>query len=132
MDLVDEAWGAAILSAVSLEDPASPRDLLTASRGVAGVCLGLNETCPTKVVSEGSPSLVTIWDGRLTDPGGLGTKAGPTKLGPQAVEHWIGAACQNLGEELTTRMVICKLMTSWNMSCLLPERKRVSPPSLLM
>ena len=65
--------GAAILSAVSLEKPAFPRDLLTASKLAAVECLG-----------------PIAWDGRLTDPGGLGTKAG---LGPrEGVGHWIGAA----------------------------------------
>ena len=93
MDLVGEAWEAAILSAVSLENPASPRDLLTASRHVAEACLGPDGICFTKVVLEESSSLATAWDGRPTGPGGLGTKAGLAKLGPrEAVGHWIGAA----------------------------------------
>ena len=84
MDLVDEAWGAAIHSAAFLEKPASLRDLPTASRLVAGDCLSPDGICPTKVVVEGSQSPVT---------GGLETKAGLAKLGLQeVVEHWIGAA----------------------------------------
>ena len=93
MDLVYEAWGAAIFSAASLEKPASPRDLLTASRCVAGVCLGPDGTCLTEVVSKWSLSPVTAWDGQQTELGCLETKAGLAKLEPQeAVEHCIGAA----------------------------------------
>ena len=69
MDLVERAWGAVILSAVSLENPASPNDILTVSGCGAAICPGPGGNCLTVVVGEESPSWhpLGMIDGQIQD-----------------------------------------------------------------